>query len=66
MTYVELDISNEVYDRLEKLSNEEGISVEELIVDIIEDELSLEDGEEGIEEDEDLDYTDSNEDSFDN
>jgi len=53
MTYVELDLNDGLYEKLEKLSSEEGISVEELINDILEDEVDFADDEEEVEDEDD-------------
>lgn len=41
MTYVELDLEDGLYEELTTLAEEEGVTVEELIIDILKDEFSL-------------------------
>jgi hypothetical protein len=68
MTYVELDLEDELYEELRTLAEEEGVGVEELIVDILKDEFALpHDDEIDIDDDEEddldaetLDYDDEN------
>jgi hypothetical protein len=44
MTYVELEINDSIYNKLEKIAEEEGITIEELITDILTDEVSFNSG----------------------
>ena len=69
MTYVELDLEDALYEELRTLAEEEGIAVEELIIDILKDEFSLPRGEDAALDDEDdladavdevFDYDDEN------
>ena len=39
MIYIELELNDGLHSNLEKLADEEGISIEELIVDILQDEV---------------------------
>jgi hypothetical protein len=51
MTYVDLDLEDDLYQELQTLADEEGISVEDLIVDILRDEFALPSGDDGLVED---------------
>lgn len=51
--YVELDLEEALYEKLDELATEEGVSVEDLIVDILTDEVDLDD-----EDEEDTEYED--------
>lgn len=56
MTYVELDLEDKLYEKLQELADEEGMSTEDLIVDILEDEASYEIAEDETEDYEEDDY----------
>jgi len=55
MTYVELDVEDEMYEKLQELADEEGMSTEELIIDILKDEISYtSEGDDDLLDDDDL------------
>ena len=56
MTYVELDIEDELYEQLQELADEEGVSTEELIIDILKDEISYTADDDVVEDDDEDDY----------
>jgi hypothetical protein len=55
MTYVELDLEDELYEELRTLAEEEGVAVEDLIIDILKDEFSLPHGEDEAIDEDDID-----------
>jgi len=59
MTYVELDVEDELFEKLQELADEEGISVEELIVETLKDEVAY--IEDDIDDDDDDDSVHLNE-----
>ena len=63
--YVELDIPDELFERLEELSEEEGLSIEDLIMDVLQDEVSLE-GDDMIEEEEEVEEEELEVEDYDN
>ncbi|MFA5024184.1 MAG: ribbon-helix-helix protein, CopG family [Patescibacteria group bacterium] len=58
MAYIEIDLDDELFEKVQELAEEEGLSVEDVIIDIIKDEIEIDEEEvfDDYDNEEDIEY----------